>query len=190
MNLQEAPALFDSFTVKHFVHGHGCGARLFTSGLLCMRYNLWCWHAILKQKENKSLYHVTFITLVYQRKTERESGEEARQEASNMLLIMFSHETQSNAIKMNLPIQVFFPPAPKTISIFSACPSHACWSMTVAWERAPRPDPLSIAVRSLISTSRWAKGIHESGLRRDSHAYYTEKTGFLSVFVLFSSTDI
>ncbi len=154
--------------------------------------NLWCsgnvWHVILKQKENKSLMlHLLLLSI---RGKLKESGEEARQEASNMLLIMFSHETRSNAIKMNLPIQVFFPPAPKTISIFSACPSHACWSMTVAWERAPWPDPLSIAVRSLISTSRWAKAIHESGLRRDSHAYYTAKRDFLGVFLLFSSTNI
>lgn len=75
MNLQEAPALFDSFTVKYFVHGHDCGARLFTSGLLCICVVLGKRLACnFKAKENKSLYHVTFINLVYQSETEREWG--------------------------------------------------------------------------------------------------------------------
>ncbi len=131
---------------------------------------VWCsgnvCHVILKQKENNLsiMLHLLFLSI---RGELKESGEEAKREASNMLLIMFSHETRSNAIKMNLPIQVFFLPAHKTISIFSACPSHACWSMTVAWERAPRPDPPSIAVRGVWS-------VRADGLKEHMNQAYEE----------------
>ncbi len=153
---------------------------------------VWCsgnvWHVILKQKENNLsiMLHLLFLSI---RGSLKESGEEARQEASNMLLIMLSHETRSNAIKMNLPIQVFFVPQNHfhflSLPISCLLIHDSCLrASSTAW------SPVYCCQRSLISTSRWAKGTHESGLWRDSYAYCTAKRDFLSVFLLFSSKNI